>query len=71
MLKTTFQPVLKLKDVKFMTRNSVGQTRCIVRLLGKDKSLSSFDKKDASLPEVNPFNLPTTVNNAAGSFAFN
>jgi hypothetical protein len=51
-----FVPVLK----------TATQTRSIVRLLGKDKELSSFDKKDAPLPAVNPFNLPPTVNNAAG-----
>ncbi|KAJ3342692.1 NADH dehydrogenase Fe-S protein subunit 7 ndufs7 [Entophlyctis luteolus] len=45
---------------------SVSQTRGIIRLLTKDKSLSSFDYKDATQPvKVNPLNLPGPVNSAA------
>ena len=39
--------------------------RGIVRLLGKDKTSTSFSKLDLKTPQVNPFNLPTKVNNAA------
>ncbi|KAJ3201252.1 hypothetical protein HDU82_008252 [Entophlyctis luteolus] len=45
---------------------SVSQTRGMIRLLTKDKSLSSFDYKDATQPvKVNPLNLPGPVNSAA------
>ncbi len=42
------------------------QSRSIVRLVKKDKELSSFDTRDAPLQAVNPFNLPAPMNNAAG-----
>lgn len=42
-------------------------SRSIVRLIKKDKELSSFDVKDAPLEPVNPFNLPAPINNAAGT----
>ena len=45
-----------------VTQNML-QKRGIMRLIGKDKSLSSFDKTE--LEKVNPFNLPSPVNNAA------
>ena len=41
------------------------QKRNIVRLLQKDKTNTSFSKLDIKTPAVNPFNLPTKVNNAA------
>lgn len=44
-------------------------SRSIVRLIKKDKELSSFDVKDAPLEPVNPFNLPAPINNAAGTFS--
>ncbi|KAJ3351582.1 hypothetical protein HDU83_008847 [Entophlyctis luteolus] len=48
---------------------SLSQTRGMIRLLTKDKSLSSFDYKDATQPvKVNPLNLPGPINNAAGSY---
>ena len=43
------------------------QSRSIVRLVTKDKSLSSFDKRDTTAQPVNPFNLPAPANNAAGT----
>lgn len=51
-----------------MLRNRIlnlAQKRTIVRLVTKDNTLSSFSKADAPLQEVNPFNLPKPVNNAA------
>jgi hypothetical protein len=50
----------------FVTRGLRLQSRQISRLVNNDKTLSSFDKKDAPPQKVNPFNLPTGVNNAAG-----
>jgi NADH dehydrogenase (ubiquinone) Fe-S protein 7 len=41
----------------------LSQKRGIVRLIAKDKTLSSFDKTE--LEKVNPFNLPPKLNNAA------
>ena len=42
------------------------QSRSIVRLVKKDNTLGSFDSRDAPLEPVNPYNLPTSANNAAG-----
>ncbi|KAI9331664.1 NADH-ubiquinone oxidoreductase [Zopfochytrium polystomum] len=45
---------------------NVLQSRSMVRLLTKDKGLSSFDWKDsAPLVKANPYNLPAPINNAA------
>lgn len=41
-------------------------TRSIVRLVTKDKTLGSFDSRDAPLEKVNPYALPTKANAAAG-----
>ncbi|KAI8851328.1 hypothetical protein BC829DRAFT_387178 [Chytridium lagenaria] len=41
------------------------QSRSIARLVTRDKTLSSFDVNDSPAEKVNPFNLPTPVNNAA------
>ncbi|KAJ3333840.1 hypothetical protein HDU76_002561 [Blyttiomyces sp. JEL0837] len=41
------------------------QTRSIIRLVTKDKGVSSFDLKDSAPIKVNPFNLPAPANNAA------
>ncbi|KAJ3106807.1 NADH dehydrogenase Fe-S protein subunit 7 ndufs7 [Phlyctochytrium planicorne] len=41
------------------------QFRSIVRLVTRDKTLSSFSANDSPAEKVNPFNLPTPVNNAA------
>jgi hypothetical protein len=43
-------------------------SRSVVRLVKKDKELSSFDVRDAPLEPVNPFNLPAPLNNAAGTY---
>jgi hypothetical protein len=42
------------------------QHRSIVRLVTRDKTLGSFDSRDAPLQPVNPFGLPPKANNAAG-----
>ncbi|KAJ3411827.1 NADH dehydrogenase Fe-S protein subunit 7 ndufs7 [Chytridiales sp. JEL 0842] len=47
------------------TVNILNQHRSIVRLVTKDKSISSFDIKDSAPIKVNPYNLPKPVNNAA------
>ena len=56
-----FRPMTKALAVQTM------QSRSIVRLVTKDKSLSSFDKRDTTAQPVNPFNLPAPANNAAGT----
>ena len=42
------------------------QTRSIVRLVTRDKTLGSFDSRDAPLQPVNPYGLTPKANNAAG-----
>jgi NADH dehydrogenase (ubiquinone) Fe-S protein 7 len=46
-------------------RSFLAQRRSIVRLPGLDNTPTSFDKKGIPPQPVNPFNLPTGVNNAA------
>jgi hypothetical protein len=53
--------------MSYLRRSLLHQNRTISRIVNNDKTLSSFDKKDIPPVKVNPFNLPTGINNAAGS----
>lgn len=64
---------MKRPSAALMTRSllvkplGLSASRPIVRLVTKDKTLGSFDQRDAPLEKVNPYALPTKANAAAGT----
>ena len=62
------ETILLIESALPVAVNTVQPSRSIARLIMKDKSLSSFDQKDAPMQPVNPFNLPAPANNAAGEY---